>query len=169
MIRIMVGITHPTKHRGFTLIEIMVVLIIVAIVASMAILAVGDFGQKRRIKNETQHLQMLIELAEQQAMLAPTTMGLSVDANGYQFYHYVLDPQKNTGQWQQLTKDLFFRPGTFATHTYVSFNVKKTTPQIIISPNGELTPFTLHLGTKDNQNLFQLIGKRNGEVKFIAK
>src|ERR1700722_4171393 len=89
------------RHRGFSLIEIMVVLVIISIVVSIALLAVGDFGASRKIKIAAKQFADLIPLLEEKALLQPTIIGININAQGYQIY------QLNNNKWQAISDPLY--------------------------------------------------------------
>ena len=55
-----------TLPRGFTLLEIMVVLVLVGIITSFALLSVGG-GPRERLAEEARRLAALVELHQQEA------------------------------------------------------------------------------------------------------
>src|SRR5579885_1593659 len=73
-----------TSHHGYTLIEILIVIFIMSIAASVALLSIqhNENKQMEAIANE---LNQMVTLAEEQAMLQPKILGLSVKANTFQF------------------------------------------------------------------------------------
>jgi len=166
----------PKVKNGFTLIEVMVVLIIIGIVTTFAVLAIGDAGQGRRIQAFASKLTHTIQLAQEQAILQHTVIGLQFSSNGYQFYRYDKSQQKN--QWQPLTTSSLF--AFQKTPDYIELNIKideKTilptdvlgklsSPTIVLSSNGNITPFILKLGKRDELPLYQISGKFSGQVNF---
>lgn len=78
------------SHRGFTLMELLVVLVLVGIVASLATLAVGD-GAERQVRSEAERLANVLRLARDETMItgeAERALGLRQD--GYSFLELVL-------------------------------------------------------------------------------
>ncbi len=71
------------SNRGFTLIEILVVLLIIGITMGFALMAFGDFGEKRRIVVAAEQFTNLIKLVQQQAILETSTLGIDVHDNHY--------------------------------------------------------------------------------------
>ena len=54
--------------RGFTLLEIMVVMVLIGILSSLAVLSIGG-GPRDRLAEEGRRLAALVELHQQEAIL----------------------------------------------------------------------------------------------------
>ncbi len=151
---------------GFSLIEILVVMVIIGVILSFVILAFGDFGNSRRIMMQQQHLGDLIKLARIRAIIESKTYGLHLTNKNYTFYQFYHAPSSPYGHWLQL-KNNTFKSKTFPSNVKIKYNhpLSKNTPEIIISPDGHITPFTLHLITS-NQDQIKLNVKFNGAVNL---
>ncbi len=68
--------------RGFTLLEVMVVLVLIGIITSLALLSVGG-GPKERLAEEGQRLAALIQLHQQEATLSGDSRGVRFSRTGY--------------------------------------------------------------------------------------
>jgi type II secretion system protein H len=90
--------------RGFTLLEILVVVLIISIVAGLATLAIRD-NPERRLETEAQRIAALLRLASQEAVLQSRETAIEFESNGYRFL--VLE----NGEWLQ-ADDKVFRPRT---------------------------------------------------------
>ncbi|UAW97484.1 type II secretion system minor pseudopilin GspH [Halopseudomonas nanhaiensis] len=80
----------PHSFKGFTLMELLVVLVLVGVVASLATLAVGD-GAERQVRSEADRLANVLRLARDETMItgeAERALGLRRD--GYSFLELVL-------------------------------------------------------------------------------
>jgi general secretion pathway protein H len=80
--------------RGFTLLEIMVVLVLVGILSSFALLSVGG-GPKERLAEEAQRLAALVQLHQQEAILSGEPHGIRFARTGYTVLR-----QDEKGAWQ---------------------------------------------------------------------
>jgi general secretion pathway protein H len=80
--------------RGFTLLEIMVVLVLIGIITSFALLSVGG-GPRERLAEEGQRLAALVELHQQEAILSGEVRGIRFTRTGYAILS--LDEK---GEWQ---------------------------------------------------------------------
>ncbi|WP_082650380.1 type II secretion system minor pseudopilin GspH [Legionella parisiensis] len=153
------------SNQGFTLIEILIVLVIIGITFGFALLAFGDFGEGRRILFSAEQLVNTLRLAQQQAILGTSTLGLRIDNNGYQVFQLY-----NNTQWKPISDKGVFKMTYFPQDTRIILKTTNSTPAgvppIIISASGDMTPFTLSFGSKQDTNLALLIGKHNGELQF---
>jgi len=162
------------NYKGFTLLEIIVVLVIISILFSFALFSVGDGGQSQVLKQETQRLVAVIRLAREEAIMQAKEMGLSINelADVYIYTFYVLQEQ----QWQALTDEPFqphhFPAGVQAQVSLAEKNLVLTAtenelnPQILILSSGELTPFKILINSDINDNPgYWLAGTMLGEVE----
>lgn len=156
------------NRRGFTLIEILVVLLIVGITLGFAMLAFGDFGNKRRITSSAEHFVNYVKLVQQEATLESATLGISFNQTSYQVLRF------KTGKgWQAMSAKGIFRSQNFPKDTLVRIEtaIKGTkTPQIIINASGDMTPFKLHIGSNRQDTIIQVNGEHNGSItlKMVA-
>jgi general secretion pathway protein H len=84
----------PRASRGFTLLELLVVVVIVGIVATMFTLAVGTAGgTDRELRRETTRLESLVRLALEDAGFQVRELGLRFYPDRYEFAaFFVNDP-----------------------------------------------------------------------------
>ncbi|MBT8091784.1 MAG: type II secretion system minor pseudopilin GspH [Gammaproteobacteria bacterium] len=94
------------KTRGFTLIEILVVVIIIATISSLALLSLGLVGDDRDLDRERRRLASLLEVAQDEATMQGREFGLEFLRSGYRFVEF--DPF--TSQWSEIQYDDLFRP-----------------------------------------------------------
>jgi general secretion pathway protein H len=93
--------------RGFTLLELLVVMMIIGIIVSFAVLSVGQ-DPTRKVEEEVHRLNALIELARQEGMLEAQEFAVQIHRNGYQFLQ--LQQNDKAWQWQPITGKGVFRP-----------------------------------------------------------
>jgi len=85
--------TSVHRQRGFTLLEILVVITLIGIMAGAAMLSVGG-QQARERKNEAQRLQLLLNQARDESELSQRTLGVKIEARGYQFLEWHMHTQR---------------------------------------------------------------------------
>ncbi|MBI2785151.1 MAG: type II secretion system minor pseudopilin GspH [Legionella longbeachae] len=153
------------NNQGFTLIEILIVLVIIGITFGFALIAFGDFGESRRIKFAAEQLANTLRLAQQQAILETSTLGLRIDNMSYQILQL-----QNNARWKPLSKTGIFKMTYFPQDTIITLITNNHTPKgypaVIINSSGNMTPFSLKFASSKESNLALLIGKQNGDLNF---
>ncbi|HSW70715.1 MAG TPA: type II secretion system minor pseudopilin GspH [Gammaproteobacteria bacterium] len=158
-----------TLKTGYTLLEVLVVLVIISIVAGMAMLSLGH-NENKELQAFTRELAEILSLAEEQALLQPTTLGLMLRPHSFGLYEY----RKTQHQmaWQALNdRELGIREMPADTQIIlqianqtVSQEEQGEKPPIIISTNGTLTPFTMLIGKKNKKPRYKLSGLADGTI-----
>lgn len=160
--------------RGFTLIEILVVLFIISIVTTVALLTISR-NQNRALDVFAKEFTQRLSLAEEQAMLQPSVLGLSIAENGYQFTRYHSQQGEKKSSWLPTQDKLL---GDHAIPLGIELNVevggkklaenkdekKNATPQIVISTNGDITPFTIYVGKTGQSPRYMISGDADGNI-----
>ena len=155
------------KVRGFSLIEILVVVVIIGIVSSIALMSLGVLGDDRELRTEAQRMQTLLEIAQDEAMLQGREFGMEIMLGSFRFVEY--DPYAN--QWseiigddtlrlRQLPEDVEFDLLLEDRHVELESNPaelgesedmdnrdpgKAYAPHLLIFSSGDLSPFELHI------------------------
>lgn len=159
-------------HWGFTLIELLIVIVIISIVASVAVVNI-HINHHKYYETFANQLVNTFQLAEQEAMLRPATLGFALSDHTFAFYLYQFDKKNKKFIWQSFPSPLL------GTHP-IAHNMELTlrinhqqiapnqAPQLVISPSGDITPFVIYIGKKAEAPFYKIIGKANGEVSSAA-
>ncbi|NOR51058.1 MAG: type II secretion system minor pseudopilin GspH [Gammaproteobacteria bacterium] len=153
-------------ERGFTLLELMVVLVIMGIIISFAVLSIGTGSLERRVEQEGKRLIALIDLAGENSMLHGEEMGLYFGESYYQFESYA------DGQWLPYQKDKLFHRRSLPDQ--VVFELFLEDLPVELSDGGELSERLASDSDEPSQahrpHLFILSsGERNSFELFLNK
>lgn len=167
--------------RGYTLIEILIVLFIISIVTSVALLSISR-NENKQLESFANELTQKVTLAEEQAMLQPHVLGLSLRGNSYQFASYEAEAGEEKNVWtpqedailgkHKIPSDIEISVQmggvrTAALEDEVEDEVdeaEKMNPQIVISTNGDITPFIIYVGKKGEKPRYAITGDADGSV-----
>ncbi|GIX22736.1 MAG: hypothetical protein KatS3mg121_1519 [Gammaproteobacteria bacterium] len=141
--------------RGFTLLELLVVVVIIAVIVAAAGLSLRD-GGRDRLREEARRLAVLLELAQEEAVLQSRQLGLGVWEDGYGFYVFSgMVDENGRPIWTPL-EDPQLRRRAFPEGLRVELYLEGRPvvldalpverPQIMLLSSGESTPFELELG-----------------------
>lgn len=158
-------------YRGFTLIELLVVILIISIVAGVVVLTIKN-NENRQLEAISRELQQRIELAKEQALFQPAIIGLFLDRSSYQFVHYSPLSDNPKPIWQPVD---YKQLGRYRLPAETELIIKTQTvsekgqeagpvPQIVISTNGEVTPFTIYIRKKGKSFSYVITGEADGEI-----
>lgn len=164
-------------RSGFTLIEILVVLVIISIVTTVALVSLS-MNQSRHLENYANDLSQTITLAEEQAMLRPAVLGLQIKHQTYFFAIYNPDAnvEKKEPQWtpienshslglHDIPDNIDIQIAVDGTPIVADEDSETEGPQIILSTNGDMTPFTIYVGKKGEKPRFLIRGEADGSIK----
>jgi len=121
---------HPEqldRHRGFTLLELLVVVVVVSILFTYATLAIRSDTPEDLLKEEARRLDRLVELALEEAILRGEEYALEVHQNGYLFLRFYQD------QWQPLADDKILRERELPLNMELEMRLEET--EIVIDPS----------------------------------
>ncbi|MGP4844097.1 type II secretion system minor pseudopilin GspH [Marinobacter sp. 1Y8] len=160
------------RQRGFTLIEIMVVMVVVGLMAVIAVVNLGSGAEQRELDNVSRQMFMLMETASEQAVLNNQEFGMVLGEEGYRFVVYNDLERKWQAQGERL-----FQPRAIPLWLVVTPRIEddipklasgnqdddggggedEPTPDLVFFSSGEITPFELGLGLESNPDVEYLI------------
>jgi general secretion pathway protein H len=147
------------RSKGFTLVEILVVLVIMAVVISLTMLSIGVTGRDTQMDDESRRIGALIELLHERALLESHDFGLRIEPTAYEFVVYdarhdrwLTFDQEREFRHRNLPKGLSFQLELDSQVVVlkpidrtVSDDIPPPRPQVAIAASGDGTPFRLTL------------------------
>ena len=147
-------------RRGFTLIEILVVLALIAVLTGLAALSAGAGADP--VTREARRLAATLKLATDESRLQGRVLGLRFHPGGYSWLELIParpDAQRRPGPafvWSSLPKNGVFRSRNWPRRLRFDLWIDgrrpppeptdaNPAPQILLLPEGEFVPFSLRL------------------------
>ena len=96
------------RARGFTLLEILVVIVIIGVMVTMATLSVGVLGADREVEEETRRFWAVLRQAREEAELQALDLAVFVGTSDYEFLRF--DTRRN--EWQPVVDDKLYAQRT---------------------------------------------------------
>ena len=151
--------------RGFTLLEMMVVLVVAAIMLSVATLSLMPTAQSA-LRDESQRLAFLMENGAMSSQAGGQPLAWSGTGNSYRFWK-----QTKEGEWVRIELDNLLHPRTLPETVRigeVSFNGRRIEPGalVLLSPELSAKDFRVHL-LSSNLNA-DIVGDGLGHVTVAA-
>ena len=162
--------TNRLKYsKGFTILELLVVLLIIGVLLSLASLSVGG-GEARQLREEAQRIVALVDLATQESLLQSKELVLVFEQNSYAFL------VEQDDEWIPIEQEGALRPRDLPEGMQLSVQVEglvaeenllgemQSAPIFILS-SGEMSQFDLTLSLEDGPG-YRLQGHINGSVSL---
>lgn len=153
------------RERGFTLMELLVVLVIIGIIVSFAGLSVGQHSS-RSLQDEAERIYNLLRLASDEAVLQGNELALQFGRQDYRFMFL------NGADWQPIEDDKLLRARELPPNLEVALEVEgakanfsdeENPPRILVLSSSEMTPFVLTLRLEDDEG-YRIEGNLNGKL-----
>ncbi len=152
------------RQRGFTLIEIMVVLVIIAVIVSMAAVNTSDDPRRKQLIAEAQRLRFIMEDLSERAIFKNIDLGFVVSQTDISVYEYI-----------ELTPANPSTPGSQAVFSWQLSSQKNNNPVTLseeymsLSLSVEGLPVVLpYAGTQDSEEVEpQFYAYSSGEQDVI--
>lgn len=180
----------PRRQRGFTLLEVLLVVALAAMVSVGIVLNVDLADDSRKLEREAERFMAVIELVSEQALMEGVEYGFQIEENRYQFYY--LD---DADQWQPVPEDRLMRPyqvpepyqleltlddlpwqeeqrltesGGLFEELEIGEDEERFEPQVMLFSSGELTPFALSWAADAlTEPAWIVTGKMHGMVELL--
>ena len=172
----MIRTTFNRTSRGFTLLELLVVMVIVGILVSLLTLSVGLLGEDCALRREAERLEALVQIAGEETMLHGFEMGLRFYRRAYEFSIY----RDETDEWIPLVDDRLFRrrdipealeldlelEGRDVLLEFEADENREYRPQVFIMSSGDITPFNLKFREAFSSDGYQVLIKADGSAEI---
>ncbi len=160
-----------STSRGFTLLEILIVVVILAVLTAIVTLAVGGACGERQLEREAERVRALIVYACEQAELTGREIGFNAVSDGYHFSRFendvwlpIRDSELRPRKWPAQTVATLTRDGQTASDE----KTPSDKPQLVCFNSGELTAFRLELAIPDIERRYRVDGHPDGTVDVAA-
>jgi general secretion pathway protein H len=167
--------------RGFTLLEILVVVVIIGVIVSAATIAVGVLGGDREAEEETRRFWAVLQQAREESELQSMDVALFVSATGYEYLSF--DRRRN--EWASITYDKLYAPRELPEGLQFRLRLdsrevvlkpdlpdrsdadehKKWPPQIMVLSSGEVMPFELQIERDKADALWRVVGLPDNDLR----
>jgi general secretion pathway protein H len=168
-------------HRGFTLLELLVVLVIIGVMVAMVTLSTNVLGQDSQVEEETRRFWAVLRQAREEAELQSIDLAVFVGSSEYEFLRF--DTRHN--EWRQVADDSLYAPR--ALPEGLRFRIwlegreivlkpglpdrskkdenQKWPPQLTVLSSGDVAPFELHIERDDAPALWRMTSLVDGDLR----
>jgi general secretion pathway protein H len=158
-------------QRGFTLLELMVVLVIVSVILTFVSLTAGGDPRAEQLQRESRRLAALLEMASEEAVLSSQQLAVRFSEESYEFL--VLQG----GQWLPLSDDPVLRARSLPEGIELDLELEDNPPpalvsedsdlpQVFLLSSGEMTPFVVTLSAPESERRFLIKANLLGQLEL---
>jgi general secretion pathway protein H len=165
------------RNKGFTLVEILVVIVIMAVLISLTVLTVSSTARDSQLDEESRRLEGLVGLLHDRALLEGRDFGLRIEPTAYEFVvfdtrrgRWTIMDQEREYRHRQLPKGISFQL-ELDSQVVIIKPIDRTLatddlpgPQVAIAASGEGTPFRLTLLRDATQAKASVDGDSLGKI-----
>lgn len=144
---------NSQSHRGFTLIEVMLVLVIMAMLAGTVTIGIGQ-RSSLEFSSEVARLQKMLQQASDRALMQQELIGLFTDGNNYGFKrmdaHEAAWKEMRLSHWQMHNLPANMELEIQVEDENASGSDSETSEAVLMFlPDGQYTAFSLKIESKN--------------------
>ncbi len=170
----------PLRARGFTLLELLVVLVIIGVMAGMVGLSMGVLGGDHQSEEQARRFWAVLQQAQEDAELQGMDLAVYVADDAYEYLFF----DDRLQQWQsvlgddlyrtrQLPEGLRFRLRLEAREAVLGpipqrsdlIESQRWPPQIVVLSSGEIMPFELSMERDSQQAQWRVVVLPDGDLR----
>lgn len=168
--------------RGFTLLEILVVVVILGVIVSVATAAFGVLGRDTQVEEETRRFWAVLQQSREEAELQSLDVAVFVCGGAYEYLRF----DRRRDEWTPITDDklyasrelpegLRFRLWLDGREVVLKPALpdrsdkdqnKKFPPQVMVLSNGDLMPFELHIERDAVPALWRVLANADSDLRI---
>ena len=169
------------RNRGFTLLEILVVIVIIGVMVAMVTLSFNVLGSDRETAEETRRFWAVLRQAREEAELQSIDLAVFVGATDYEFLRF--DTRRN--EWQQIADDKLYAPRVLPEGLRFRLWMEsrelvlkpglpdrskkdenqKWPPQVTVLSSGDVVPFELQIERDAAPALWRMTSQADGDLR----
>ena len=169
------------SQRGFTLLELLVVLVVLGVMVAMATLSFGVLGRDRQSEEESRRFWAVLQQAREEAELQAQDLGVFVSAEAYEYLRF--DTRRN--EWQPIVGDDLFEQRELPEGLRFRLRVDsreivlkpalpdrgdddendKWPPQVMVLSSGDVMPFELEIEREGAPSMWRVTGLANNDLR----
>jgi general secretion pathway protein H len=166
--------SNYTRDRGFTLLEILVVVVIIAVMTTVAMLSVtGMLGKDRELDAEGDRFTDVAAAAVEQAQLEGRDYGIWFGPSRYEVMAYTAARQ----HWDGVPDDRLYEEHDFPSGVIATLEMEgksvpidlakadaERVPQLILFSSGDASPYHLKLARDGTELAWEVDGQADGTL-----